>query len=241
MSLFSSLFQQTKLEQTNQFEKSIKVPKYLADIEWYQDSNQSILTINHRYDLKHFSQHESATIEHVIEIVNKNYPLKLRSIGLANESSIIKYKPRYVLWEILIQLYSESFNPVDEFACAIAYESKGALYRRNALNKFEKCIKYISPEFMQQFISFSPLCIYMMLSRLYEKEHEYDSAILYTKLAKNYSNMDNTNFDKRINELLKTQSRNPRKRKYNPSKETLEFESDIKSAAKYFITKYHLV
>ena len=139
-----------------------------------------------------------------------------------------------------MQLYNESLNPVDKFACAIAYESKGALYRRNALNKFEECINYISPAFMQQFMSLSPLHIYMMLSRLYEKEHEYDSAILYAKLAKKYGDIDNINFDKRINELIETQSRNPCKRKHKPSKETLEFESDIESAAKYFITKFHL-
>lgn len=190
-----------KLESTKELELKNATPIYITDMEWYQDSNQSIVTANHLYDLKHFSKHESDTIEHVIEIVNKKYPLELRSVGLANESSVIKYKPRYVLWEILIQLYENSNNPVDEFACAIAFEAKGALYRRKSLDKFENCIRFISPEFMNQFISLSPLHIYMMLSKLYEKEHEYDSAILYTKLGENFCDIDNPNFNKRIVDL----------------------------------------
>ena len=42
-----------------------------------------------------------------------------------------------MLWEILIQLYEDSENPIDKFACALAYETKGALFREKALQKFE--------------------------------------------------------------------------------------------------------
>ena len=97
-------------------------------------------------------------------------------MGFANGSYSVIYKPRYVLWEMLVQLYKDSTNPIDKFACALAYEAKGALYRENALQKFEESIDYITPEFMQQFISYTPLCVYMKFSRLYESNHEYEKA-----------------------------------------------------------------
>ncbi|MCT6798426.1 hypothetical protein [Blautia hydrogenotrophica] len=156
-------------------------------------------------------------------------------MGFANENEPIKYKPRYVLWEILIQLYEDSENPIDKFACALAYETKGALFREKALQKFEESIDYITPEFMQKFISYMPLNVYMKFSRLYESNHEYEKAILYTELGHKYGNKNNPNFNKRIRELQDKIKRNPKKRKYNPSQETLEFEKDIVNAAKYFI------
>ena len=76
MNLFSSFFQKIKLYHTNQFKNSVEIPKYLPDMEWHQDSNQSIITTDHKYDLKHFSQHEFDTIEHVIGIVREKYPQK---------------------------------------------------------------------------------------------------------------------------------------------------------------------
>ena len=55
MNLFSSLFQKIKLDKSNQFKNSVKAPKYLSDMEWYQDSEQSIITEDGKYDLKRFS------------------------------------------------------------------------------------------------------------------------------------------------------------------------------------------
>ena len=75
----------------------------------------------------------------------------------------------------------------------------------------------------------------MKFSRLYESNHEYEKAILYTELGHKYGNKNNPNFNKRIRELQDKIKRNPKKRKYNPSQETLEFEKDIVNAAKYFI------
>ena len=66
-----------------------------------------------------------------------------------------------MLWEILIQLYEDSENPIDKFACALAYETKGALFREKALQKFEESIDYITPEFMQK-----SECIYEILETI---------------------------------------------------------------------------
>ena len=216
-------------------------PEYFSDMSWIQDSTQSITTPDGRYDLKRFSKHELETINYIVGIIKTKYPPKLRSMGFANESAPVKYKPRYVLWEILVRLYKDSTNPIDEFACALAYETKGTMYRKNALRKFEESISYITPEFMQQFNSYSPLCVYMKFSRLYESNHEYDKAIYYTQLGHRYGEKNNPNFDKRINELTEKTKRNPKKRKYNPSQKSLDFEKDIENAAKYFIKRLDLL
>lgn len=241
MKIIHYLLESFKMESTKIDKTKHAYPKYISDIEWYQDSNQSIVTEDGRYDLKNFSKHESDTIYHVIDVVKEKYPFELRSMGFANESYQIIYKPRYVLWEILVQLYKDSNNPIDKFACALAYETKGALFRKDALKKFEESIDYITPLFMQQFISYMPLNVYMKFSRLYESNHEYEKAILYTELGRKYGENDNPNFDKRINELKEKIKRNPKKRKYNPSQKTLEFEKDIVNAAKYFIKETNLI
>lgn len=240
MKIMQNLIELLKMEDTKILKVKNKIPKYLSDMDWYQDSEQSIVSEDGRYDLKRFSQHEYDTIYHVINVVKEKYPIELRSMGFANESYPIKYKPHYVLWEILVQLYENSNAPIDMFACALAYEAKGALFREKALQKFEESIGYITPEFMQQFISYMPLNVYMKFSRLYESNHEYEKAIFYTELGHKYGDKDNPNFDKRISELEDKIKRNPKKRKHNPSSKALEFEKDIVTAAKYFITEANL-
>lgn len=240
MKIIKNLLDVLKMESTQTNEIKNIIPKYISDTEWYQDSEQSIVT-NGIYDLKRFSKHEADTVYHVIDVVKGKYPIGLRSIGFANETYPIKYKPRYVLWEILVQLYENSNNPIDVFSCALAYEAKGALFREKALQKFEESIDYITPEFMQQFISYIPLNVYMKFSRLYENNHEYEKAIFYTELCHKYGDKDNPYFDNRIEELENKIKRNPKKRKYNPSKATLEFERNIVNAAKYFIKEANLI
>lgn len=239
MKIMKNLLDILKMESTKTNEIKNTIPKYMSDLQWYQDSEQSIV-IDGRYDLKRFSKHESDTIYHVINVVRKKYPIELQSMGFANETYPIKYKPRYVLWEILVQLYESSTEAIDMFACALAYEAKGAQFREKALRKFEDSVAYITPEFMQQFVSYMPLNVYMKFSRLYESNHEYKKAILYTELGHKYGDKDNPNFDKRIEELEDKIKRNPKKRKYNPSQKTLELEKDIVNAAKYFIQEANL-
>lgn len=132
MKVIQNFLDSLKMESTKIAEIKNTIPKYMSDMEWYQDSEQSIVT-DGRYDLKRFSKHEADTVYHVINVIREKYPKELRSMGFANESYPIKYKPRYVLWEILVQLYENSSEPIDMFACALAYEAKGALFREKAL------------------------------------------------------------------------------------------------------------
>lgn len=210
------------------------IPKYITDMTWSQDSSQS-LTKNGSYDLRQFSKHETDTIKHVLKIVKQKYPEKYRSLGLANESYIIKYKPRYILYEIIILKYSQSYSFVDKFAVALAYESKGAIYRKEAIKYFEESEKYISPKIMDDFISYMPLHVYTMFAKLYEQEHDFDKAIYYTKIAQKYGDPKNPYFDTHINELLQKSEKGVRKYSKKISDERIEFEKDVTNSAKLFL------
>lgn len=240
MSMFDELFDIFKLENRESQESQIShwndrhVPKYIADMTWSQDSNQS-LTKNGSYDLKNFSKHEIDTIKHVLKIVKQKYPKSYRSLGLANESSIIKYKPRYILYELIILKYGQSDNFIDKFAVALAYESKGAAYRKDAIKYFEESEKHVSPKIMNNFISYMPLCVYTMFAKLYEQEHDFDKAIYYTKIAKNYGDSDNPYFDTHINELSQKKKKVVSKRTRKISAERIEFEKDVTNSAKLFL------
>lgn len=210
------------------------IPKYCTDMSWQQDSDLSI-TKDGRYDLTRFSEHESNTIHHVFDVVKEKYPREYQSIGLANESYPIKYKPRYILFESVILLYADSDNPVDNFAVALAYESKGAYFRKQAIEYYEKSEPYISTEFMRDFVSYMPLHVYTMFAKLYEQEHEYEKAICYTEKARNWSSPGNDYFDRYIDELLEKQRIAAPPRKMNMSERQRKFEENVTAAANYFL------
>lgn len=208
-----------------------------TNIELINDCDESILDDNGQYDMKRFSMNEYETIINVINTV-KTYPENIRSICFANEVYPILYKPRYVLTEMIIQIYKDSENYIDKFSCAISYEMQGASKRKLALSKFEKCINYIEPEFMNKFIYFSPLNVYMKFSRLYESEHEYDKAIYYTEIGSKYGEPDNSYFKKRIDELKAKKAKNTKKRTRKKSQSDIEFEEKVKNAALFFINNF---
>lgn len=210
------------------------MPKYITEMEWEQDLNESVLK-NEKYDLKNFSKHESDTIKHVLDVVKNKYPNEYYSLGLANESYTIKYKPRYVLYEIIILKYSKSNSFIDKFAVSLAYESKGAFYRKNAIAYFEESEHYITPSLMDDFVSYMPLHVYTMFSKLYEQEHDYEKAISLTKMAKKYGDPKNPYFDIHINELIEKKLKIPKKRKTSISQDQINFENEVTNAAQYFL------
>ena len=213
----------------------IYIPKYSTDLFLEQDRNQSIFTSDGKYDLTRFSPHEISTIKRVLATVDKKYPDEYKSLGLANESYCIKYKPRYVLFEMIIQMYSKSQNYIDKLAVALAYESKGAHFRKQAINYFEQAEEYIEIELMRDFVSYMPLYIYTTFSKLYEQEHDYSKAILYLEKAKAWGAPKNTYFDDRINELLEKINTPSKIRNMKIPESKIAFERDVEAAAKYFI------
>lgn len=218
----------------NKINGSSKVPKYCTDLTWIQDGEKSI-TKNGLYDLKNFSTHEEETIKHIYNLIKLKYPEEYQSLGLANESYAIKYKPRYILFEIIIVLYSKSDSYIDMFAVALAYESKGAFFRKQAIEYFEKSIKHIKPNIMNEFVSYMPLHVYTMFSKLYEQEHDYANAIYYIKEAKKYADKSNKYFDRKINDLQDKANANLKKRVRRMSKQQKDFEKDVHEATIYFL------
>ncbi len=232
MNIFEKIFNSIKPKNTT-FPK-VYIPKYIPDDSWEQDESKSIVS-NGKYDLKNFSNHEADTIKHVLNVVKTKYPVEYRSMGIVNESWIIKYKPRYVLFEIAILMYKSSTNPIDLFAVSIAYESKGAFFRKEAIDYFERSEPYISPDFMRDFLSCIPLRVYTMFSKLYEQEHNYQRAIELMKIAKTFGDSSNPNFDIHIIKLMEKAAKNPKKRNIKISETQAKFENDVTEAAKYFL------
>lgn len=211
---------------------------YYPEYNIRQDVNQSILSEKHRYDMARFSSHEIAVIAAVLNAAKEKYPRQYWSMGLANESYPIIYKPRYILHEMIVQLYGQSHRPSDRFAVALAYASKSAHFRPLAIQYFEAAILFIRPSFMSRFWMYQPLHVYTAFAKLYEAEHKYAEAIRCTKMAWRYGEADNPYFPQRIDELRAKLENPPKRRPRKPSEDQLEFEKEIVQAARRFIQKY---
>ena len=66
MTLIGDILNIIKPNSINRSKARNKAPKYFSDIDWIQDSSQSTTTSDGRYDLKHFSKHETDTINHIV-------------------------------------------------------------------------------------------------------------------------------------------------------------------------------
>lgn len=215
------------------------VVTYLPDT-YIQDSSKSVVDDNGIYDFRHFSSHEAETVKKVIQTTYAKYPKDLQAIGMANESSSIVYKARSVLFDIIIVLYSNSDSIYDQFAVAIAYETKGAYFRKEALSYFEKVFCKIDPDFMHQFLHFSPLSVYSKFSRLYEAEHNYSKAIELTKIAWKYGDSNNQSFSNRISILESKLANPPKIRNRKVPQDRVDLAINIRQAALDFISEYNL-
>ena len=154
-----------------------------------QNSSESI-TKNGLYDMSKFSKDELDTVISVLCVAySDKYTEDIRSLGLINEIAPITYKPRYILLEILIKLFDTSKHPYDLLAVAEAYRLKGAAYRAQALDRYEKYLSTSSviqrQNVNKMFSIFSNLFLYNNLSETYEKEHNLYRALKYAELAEN--------------------------------------------------------
>lgn len=203
--------------------------------EYYeQDASQSIIDQNHKYDMDNFSKHEAAIIRDVLYTTQKKYPKEFWAPGLVNESYPIKYKPRYILFEAAILLYKDSKLPIEQISVAFAYSQKGDYYREEALKFYEKSINDVSFHTLDKFASISSSAMYLTLSTLYEKEHEYEKAVIWMKKAKKRAGPHIPFYDQKIEELSKRETPAPRKKKM-ASAQNLAFEEKVTSVAQYCI------
>ena len=148
-----------------------------------QDTNQSIVK-NGYYDLTCLSEHEKQVVYTVLKNSHSGkYPKRLYGLGLANESYPIIYKPRYILFDIIIQLYKDSKNPYDLLAVAIAYETKGYYYCQQAIAYYEAFIS--KANFFQKkkakecFFEINEPYFSNKMSKLYESVNAFDKALFY--------------------------------------------------------------
>lgn len=208
---------------------------FAHDVE--QDTNQSVVDVHGRYDMTRFSRNEVDTIVSVILAAKRYYPPKYFSLGLVNESFCIVYKARTILHEIIIQLFLPSDDPVDMFAVALAYSTRGAAFRPHAIRFFEKSISQITADFMSMFFHTQPYYVYSLFSSLYEKEHDYGKALYYLRLAQSFNDDPFIDLSKRIALLEEKKLNPPRRRPRKQSQEDIEHDELVTYAANCFISR----
>jgi hypothetical protein len=201
---------------------------------YFQDSSQSIIGEDNRYDMRVFSQHEDKTIKEVISVVNSKYPERFRGFGLVNETYPITYKPRYVLFRIAELKYHNSDNPFDLLGCAFSFVEEGAMYRSQAIEFFERSYSLVPKWKISEFTSMYPFLLLSKFSDAYEKEHKYEEAINLLHELIRFDTGNTRYFKQKINELRTKQKNWKPLRRRKVSDAQLEFDQSItNSALKY--------
>lgn len=195
-----------------------------------------VIDENGRYDLKRFSKQEYNVVKSTLSLVDRKYPAALRSMGLASEAYQAVYKPRYVLFDIVIVRHEKSLSPIDQLAVALAYESKGAFFRAQAISYFESAIQRIDMSKVNRFNSFPPMSIYLKFSEIYEKEHDYQKAIFFMKEAMTSRGASKEYCIEQLKKLEKKLKNPPRTRKSKKPDYYDEFERDVRRASIAFLT-----
>lgn len=237
MGFFANLFSDSSilLPEKKMDSKVKRVEVYYPDT-YNQDAKKSVLEPDRKYDLKRFSNHEADIIQRVLKTTDTKYHHLLRSLGLVNESISIKYKPRYVLFDIVILKYEKSQNMVDRLAVALAYETKGAFFRRQAILYFEDSIKHVDRDILDLFHACSTVSVYTKFGDVYEKEHEYKKAISCFKKARSLKGASKEYLSERISKLEKKLENPPKGRKQKKPDYYDAFEADVRRAAIAFAT-----
>lgn len=215
--------------------KGINNPYDYYPEEYGQDSTKSIVADDGRYDLTRISAHEDSVIRKAIYYANKNYPPKYRGIGLANESYVITYKPRYILFELVIMAFENSNKPLDHMAVSFAYIQKGSVYREDAIRYFETAINKVSIYELNKFASVSALSFLPKVAEAYKMEHEYDKAIWCLKKVIKYGGGNNKYFKEKIKVLKSLESNEKPIRRRKMSNKQAIFEQQTHEAAARYI------
>lgn len=148
-----------------------------------QDSRDNVVTNGH-YDMDCLSFGEKDTVLQVLSNTERKYPDKYKSLGLYNEGSPIMYKSRYLIFQILISKYEKSTDSIDQFAVALAYATKGSYGRQKAIAHLERAVSNMSPEELDEMDKYTRLWkAFNDFSDIYEREGEYELALLYAKTA----------------------------------------------------------
>lgn len=159
--------------------KDFMSPEYIE-----QNSKDSIVTADSVYDMEHISDVERGVVLQVLNNAKRKYPRKYRAIGIYNEGCPIIYKPRYLVFQVLIMKYENSHKPIDQFAVALAYSTKGAAGRKEAIKHLEQSLIKLTEKDLKNISKYMLLwAAFNEFSNIYEKEGYYDLALTYAKIA----------------------------------------------------------
>lgn len=212
------------------------IPKMIA-----QDSSKSITTNDGIYDFTTFSQHEDNVVMQVLTSFVDSYPPQFRGIGLYSEADSIVYKPRYILMQSVICLFSKSENPLSLLAVCLAYASKGASFRTNAIEYWEKAYPNLDEQQMCQFPATLPLTVYSTIYKLYEDEHDYENAMKYFRLLGQLVTPGNAWYENRKKVLLAKIKDPPIYRQRKMKQREFDLEKKILQATVYYLGKANLL
>lgn len=191
------------------------------------------------YDMTRFSTQETAKIKETLDFVKNNYPSHLYSVGLAEHSFGALYKPRYILNEIVVQLFGSSSNAIDMLSVALAYSTKGAAFRSLSIEYFERAFPHMNNDLLGSFGVIPPDMIYLTFAELYEKEHHYQTALSLIGFANMYrAPEDRELLQPRISKLTEKIANPPRRRRRSQSEDDIRREEQVHRAAEYFISLY---
>lgn len=220
----------------NLFSTSDNQCKYHPN-SYARDTDKSIVTPDGRYDFTRFSAYEESVIKQVLINSRKKYPPIYQAIGLANESEVIVYKPRYVLFEIITIKYQDSVNPLDMATVSFAYQSKGAHYRKEALRYYEAAKDNLNLSELNEFSCISVLSFMSKIADVYEREHEYQKAIECFQIIVRTNEGNTEYFRQRIEDLRIKKITPVRRRKISQRQTELEEQVHL-SAIKYMSLFY---
>lgn len=191
------------------------------------------------YDFARFSLQEATRIKNVLDSVKRNYPPEYYTVGLAENSFGVLYKPRSVLNAIVTRLYHDSTIPLDCLSTALAYSTRGAAFRKQSIEHFERAYPYMDSHLLGLFRIISPETIYFTFAKQYEKEHEYQTAFTLLTFGCMYLEPeDKENLNGWFGELSKKIANPPRRRRWSPPEDQVQREKQVEKAAEYFISLY---
>lgn len=153
----------------------------------YAQSDSTVLNADGRYDMTKFTAEEHNTILAVLQRTDEKYPAQYRAVGLAIEARPIMYKAKYVLNDIIVLRHESSAAPLDQLAVGLAYSTKGAYYRPQAIRYLSTALPNIGNKDIHLLSAEFPLwSIYDRLADLCESEAHLEDALRYSKMAERH-------------------------------------------------------
>lgn len=151
------------------------------------DKSEQLLNTKGRYDYEHFAWPEACTIRSVLRLAIENYPFEKRALGLACEASPIVYKPRHILFKIILDEYPEPQKPYDLLAVAIAEYTEGYYWYESARRHFEQFFDTASFDVLNDIPpAYQIRQLYIILSKIYETIGDGPNAVAYYRKATTY-------------------------------------------------------